>query len=410
MKTKHFAIPYRWYLLVVTVALGAVVGRAHAQATLAAAKKSPKPAPQALWVVDGTGNGTLPSISIFGGARLTKKTGTVASNGITTNPSAGAVEALAFDSQHNLWISLCTGESTPGFVIELSAAGLKTIASGGSAGPKIVIEDPSTTPSPQFLACPRGLAFDPSGNLWVEATGGLTPALLEYVADDLSSSTEKEVTPTPAVIQTGTVQTNFAPALAFDQAGNLWQSGGVITGQDQSVHQTVVEYTAAQLGAAEPQTTPNQTLIVADTSVPDALNAASAITFDSAGNLWVAFALGGTGGTGGVEMIAVGDFAGEGTSTPLPAITFGPATFKWGKVALQSFATPVGLAFDNQGDLWVANQAKDGAEPGTGSLVQITPSELTASGSPVPIRAILANKNSVNLGEPIYLTIGPVLP
>ena len=154
------------------------------------------------------------------------------------------------------------------------------------------------------------------------------------------------------------MQTNFAPALAFDQAGNLWQSGGVITGQGQDVQQTVVEYTAAQLEAAELQTIPNQTLIVADTSVSGALNAPSAITFDAAGNLWVAFALGGAGGAGGVEMIAAGDLAGEGTVTPTPALTLGPATFKWGKVALQSFATPAGLAFDNQGDLWAANQSQ----------------------------------------------------
>ena len=408
MKANSFNHTFTLLGVAILMAFAGPAGRADAQDAVAAAKQ-PKPVPQALWVVDGTGDSSLPAISIFGGTRLTKKTGTVASNGITTDPADGTVEALAFDSQHNLWISLCTGESTPGFLIELSVAGLKSLVNTGGAAPKIVIEDPTKTNNAEFLACPRGLAFDPSGNLWVEATGGSTPALLEYATNQLSSSTEQQVTPTPAVIQTGTVQTNFPPVLAFDKAGNLWQSGGVITGQDQNVQQTVVEYTAAQLAAAEPQTTPNQTLIVADTSVPDTLNAPSAITFDTAGNLWIAFALGGT-GTGGVAMIASSDLAGQGTSTPSPAITLGPATFTWGKVALQSFATPAGLAFDNQGDLWVANQAKNGAEPGTGSLVQFNPLELTASGSPVPVRAILANKKNVNLGEPIYLTIGPVLP
>jgi hypothetical protein len=399
MKSRRFYLAF--VALEVAMALGLAV--------LAKRSGAREVAPQALWVVNGTGNPKLPGIAIFGGVRLTRKTGTVASNGILSDPADGTVEALAFDNQHNLWISMCTGQSTSGLLIELSVAGLRNLASSGSALPKIAIEAPVVNGVGRFLVCPHDLAFDQSGNLWVEAPGGTAPVLLEYVSSQLSSS-QNNVQPTPLAIAMPPVQTNFAPVLTFDQAGNLWQSGGVITGQNQEVQQTVVEYTAAQVAAGLQQTTPNQTLIVADTSATGALNAPSAITFDATGNLWVAFALGGSGGTGGIEMIAAGDLAGQSTVTPTPTIILGPTTFPWGKVALQSFATPDGLAFDNQGDLWVANQAKNGPEPGTGSLVEFAVSELTASGNPVPVRAILANKKNANLGEPIDLVIGPVLP
>jgi secreted PhoX family phosphatase len=119
--------------------------------------------------------------------------------------------------------------------------------------------------------------------------------------------------------------------------------------------ETIVEYTAAQLAAGLQETVPNQTLIVSNEFPSDALRAPSALAFDGTGNLWIAFALDGTSDTGGVEMIAVADLAGQGTSTPLPAIALEPATFKWGKVALQSFASPDGLAFDSLGNLWVVH-------------------------------------------------------
>jgi hypothetical protein len=196
MKTKHFAIPYRWYLLVVTVALGAVVGRVHAQDTMTSAKKNPKPIPPALWVIDGSGDATHPSVSAFGGAQLIKKTGAIGSSGIRFPATSAGVIALTFDNQHNLWISFCAPNPTPGFLIELSAAGLKNPIS--NAGPKIIIDDPSSG-VPEFLACPDALAFDTAGNLWVATFGGSAPELLEYAKADLSSS-EAEVQPTPAVI------------------------------------------------------------------------------------------------------------------------------------------------------------------------------------------------------------------
>jgi secreted PhoX family phosphatase len=320
------------------------------------------------------------------------------------------LDGLTFDSSHDLWMSFCNGQDESGYLIELTAAGLRSLVTTGNASFKIVIEDPSTTGRPNFLACPGALEFDPSGNLWAEVTDGQAPELLEYAKNQLTAS-KQLVSPTPtAEIVTPAEQTNFEPVLAFDKDGNLWLSGGVISGgSPQAEQDTVVEYPTAQL-ADGTQADPNQTLIVADTSVSGALHAPSSITFDASGNLWVAFALGGTGGAGGVEEFSAAALTGSGTSTPSPTVTLDPAAFTWGKIELQSFATPDGLAFDNAGDLWVANQSQLSSKLGPGSLVEFTPSELTASGSPVPTRGILANKHETNLGAPINIAFGPALP
>jgi hypothetical protein len=156
MKSAYRAL----IVLGVAISMASVTVTATLYAQQVPEAKSPKSKSQALWVVDGSGP---LSVSIFGASRLKLKTGIVASNGITTDSADGPVESLAFDSQNDLWFSLCPSQSTPGFILELSVAGLKSLANSGSAGPKIVIEDPTTTDTPEFLACPRELRFDQSG-------------------------------------------------------------------------------------------------------------------------------------------------------------------------------------------------------------------------------------------------------
>ena len=380
----------------------------------AAPAKTKKTPPPSLWVVNTLGRA---AISIFPAARLTKKTGAVGSASIGFD-HAPDLEALTFDQNNDLWMSFCDGENNTGFLVELSAAALRHLLTTGGGNFTSIIEDPSEDPtiggSLEYLTCPRGLGFDLLGNLWTQTQGGSStgdlPALIEYSSAELSI-TGVPVEPVPvASIETPSILSSLGPALAFDKSGNLWQSGGVISTDDPSAEQeTIVEYTADQLLAGA-QTAPAQTLIVADTSVSGAINAPSSIAFDPNGNLWIAFALGGNGSAGGVEMIAAADLGSTGTSTPIPAITLGSAPFQWGKVTLQSIADPDGLAFDSTGDLWVANQSQLSLKLGRGSLVEFTASELTSSGNPIPLRAILANKADTNLGAPIYLTFGPAVP
>ena len=141
MKTKLFGIPYSSYLAVVMMVLAVGVSQPMRKKLLAAAKKNPKPIPPALWVFDGSGDGTKPSISAFKAGTTYKKTGTVGSSGIAFPGLGTEVRALTFDSHQNLWISFCAGDTSPGQVIELGAAGLKSQFKGAS--PEVIIGDPS---------------------------------------------------------------------------------------------------------------------------------------------------------------------------------------------------------------------------------------------------------------------------
>jgi secreted PhoX family phosphatase len=93
----------------------------------------------------------------------------------------------------------------------------------------------------------------------------------------------------------------------------------------------------------------------------------------------------------------------------VPAVTL-TSTQYGTKNLLSSFENPDGLAFDSLGDLWVANTLQPRAGGGSGSLVEFTPSELTTSGSPQPVRAILSNWFQTNISSPDYMTFGPALP
>jgi hypothetical protein len=392
----------------------------HAQ-DIAPGTNAKKPPPPALWAVNSFGTADTPNISIFQGTRLDKKTGAIGSSGISANANGALLDGITFDSSGDLWMAFCDGDSSTGYIAELSVSALRGLITTGGGQFTTIIEDPSqaatTNPPPlEYLTCPTGMVFDKSGNLWVESAGGsetsALPALLEYTDDELVPGKKLLQSPTPAAfIETPLIQANLHPSLALDKAGDLWQSGGVISTGDPSAEQeTVAEYGADQLTDASPVTEPNQTLIVADTSVNGVLNAPSSIVFDANANLWVAFALGGTSNSGGIQMFAGTDLDGTGTVTPAPAVTLGSASFNFGKVELQSLAEPGGLAFDGSGDLWVANESQLSSKLGQGSLVELPASGLAANGNPVPLRAILATKNEANIGAPDYITFGPPLP
>jgi hypothetical protein len=382
-------------------------GRGYAIKDEAAAKKPQSPT-EALWVVDdgaqpvSRNDVVVPSISIFEGKQLDQKTGVVQSKRIFVNPAVGSVEGLAFDSSHNLWFSLSPGVYQAGELVEVDYGQIQGIIDGELRSPSEVIADPTPT-FPEYLAYPGSLAFDPSGDLWVFVgpnTGSRqqATALIEYTGDQLAQGGA----PTPtAVIETPDIGIYGRPAMTFDNQGNLWQAGGALDPGSVAYNQTVVEYTAAQL-AAGVQTDPYQTLIVQENAFTGSPAYPSSDVFDKSGNLWVAFGL----GLGGVEMFSASELTGEGTSTPVPAITIN--AFVSGK--FQDFSYPNGIAFDDAGDLWVANNGQLEFGRTVGSLVEFSPSQLTSTGSPLPLRMIIAGPRNGNLAGTQFITFGPPLP
>ncbi len=381
------------------LALGAAVGdKSYAQEPPQVVKK---PKPQSLWVLNQTYG---PNISIFSAGELKQKTGLVASSGLSAN--AGRMNALTFDSSNALWIGVCNANGT-GYLADLSARALRQLVLFGGATYGVIIQDPSKTGSPQYLSCPLGLAFDPAGNLWVEVSATaaeLRPSLIEYKTAQLVTGR-----PTPSAVIETPISTMEPVDLVFDGAGNLWQAGGG----------SVFEYTAAQLTSAGQlplgtPTDPYQTLNIDEAS--PGLSFAQALAFDAMGNLWVAFGLGGTAGNyGGLEMFSAESLGGSGTVTPTPMTTIDATgdTYRVNRLKsydFESFNSPSALAFDSAGDLWVGNSLQPAAALGAGSLVEFIASQLTGNGSPVPTRAILANRHDNNLGSPHYMRFGPALP
>ncbi len=192
---------------------------------------------------------------------------------------------------------------------------------------------------------PQYLTLDASGDLWVDTYEGV---IEEFTPSQLSSSGS----PTPAVTISGTL--NGPGGLAFDAAGDLWVAS---IGSD-----SLVEYTPAQL-AASGNPTPAVTISAASGSLsyPDDL------AFDSAGDLWVVNAF--TDGT--VVEYTPAQLASSGSPTPQVTIS----------TASPGFLLSGGLAFDPAGDLWVEDTSSN-------SLVEYTPSQLSATGSPTPAVAI----------------------
>ena len=152
--------------------------------------------------------------------------------------------------------------------------------------------------------------------------------------------------------------------MAMDHAGNIWV---VNTSAN-----TVVEYTQAQLATGGAQA-PTITL----TSTANSLDTPFYLTFDRSGDLWV----GNNGpGTGSVVEFTPGQLLTSGAPTPQVTITSN---------ASNSLDLPGALVFDGQGDLWIANATN-------GTIVKLTPAQLSTTGSPNPSVTLTTTGGSIS--------------
>ncbi|MBN1205304.1 MAG: hypothetical protein JXB05_10300 [Myxococcaceae bacterium] len=232
-------------------------------------------------------------------------------------------------SSGKLWTSNGSGGSAPllGFaadVLDTSGSPAATVAAttGGS----------------------EGSAFDREGNLWV--VGGTTAdsPVLRLPASALGSSGRKtaDITLTGGPLEGGFPR---ARALAFDANGNLWVSVGF--------NDKIVRYTRDQL-ATSGSPTPAVEL--------RGLDGPLGLAFDSAGNLWVAFS--------GADRVARYDASRLGaSSTASPDLVIEAKT---PPPVIGTLSSPLGLAFDASGNLWVNFN---------GTITRLTPADQAGSGS-----------------------------
>jgi sugar lactone lactonase YvrE len=182
--------------------------------------------------------------------------------------------------------------------------------------------------------------FDAISNFWTADSSGTS--ISEYAAASMGASG----TPTPTVTLTSSAL-NGPIGFVFDRLGDLWVSN--VTAN------TIVEFTASQLAAGG-------SVAPAVTLSGSALSAPARIAFDAYGNLWVPNA-----GSNTVVAFAPTQLAASGS--PTPAITLSATN--------ASLVGPRAVAFDQQGDLWVANTTGN-------TIVEFSNGQETASGSPTP--------------------------
>jgi sugar lactone lactonase YvrE len=200
-----------------------------------------------------------------------------------------------------------------------------------------------------------------TGGVWVANFGAAT--LIQYTAAQLASSTSAAAA---TAVATPSAQNN---QVAFDANGNVWVANG---------NNAIFEFTASQL-ATSGNPTPAVTLAATGSSLSIPINP----TFDASGNLWVSNVTNNT-----VVEFTASQLASSGN--PVPAVVLGASS--------GSLSGPYGMAFDANGNLWVANNTGN-------TIVAFTPSQLAASGTPTP--TVILTNNAGSIVNPIGLAFDP---
>ncbi|HMK97693.1 MAG TPA: hypothetical protein VK425_09125, partial [Acidimicrobiales bacterium] len=187
-----------------------------------------------------------------------------------------------------------------------------------------------------------GLAFDPSGSLWVANDG--SGKVIEFTKAELAKSGS------PAPVFT---LSQDDCSITFDSSGDLWEG---------STANTLSEFTRAEL--AKPGGSPAPNVVISSDITANILNGPCKPAFDRAGDIWA-----GNYNNNLVVEFTKAQLGKSATLTP--------------KVVISSpqNGNPGDIAFDASGDLWVPTQSGH-------SVVEYTKAQLSKSGSPVPHVAI----------------------
>jgi sugar lactone lactonase YvrE len=155
---------------------------------------------------------------------------------------------------------------------------------------------------------------------------------------------------------------NGPVGLAFDRLGNLWVSNPTAN--------TIVMFSADQLAGGGRATQHHGTHVAPGgflspivTLSGSGLNGPGRFSFDAYGNMWVPNA-------GSSTVVAFTPAQLRVTGAPTPTVVLASSN--------ASIQGPTAVAFDQQGDLWVANTAGN-------SIVAFGNAAQTASGAPSPV-------------------------
>ncbi|HEY4931520.1 MAG TPA: hypothetical protein VII23_08115 [Terriglobales bacterium] len=328
-------------------------------------------APPGLWVPNFFGA----NVVAFD-ARQRAQSGTP--NPALTNKSAAidSPEEALFDASGNLWITSCSDPVIgAGAIMEFTSDQLKNLKKDPTPNPNVTLSDNGSF---DIFGCPYGAAFGSDGSLW--ASNRFSADLVNFTPSQLSVGGVQ-------FPDTKIVSSSFGnpEGIQFDAAGTLW-----VADIEES---EIFGFKAATLAAAE-GTTADLTPDIINSSA--SINGPADIFMDPSGNQWVSNCLGDT-----VVEFAASDVAASGSPTPVVVLSSTSVSTPPG--ASFSLDCPEGVAFDKSGNLWVSNAVSDNF----GSIVEFTPDQLTASGSPVPNIFLDSDPAGDNLNQPALFTFGP---
>ena len=224
------------------------------------------------------------------------------------------------------------------------------LGAGGHVTPTAVVK--ATTVRIHSLV---GMAFDPSGRMWVASQGD--SMLLAYSPLQLDARGPRAV---ESVIRSTGRSLSAPVGIAFDARHRLWVAN--------FGNGTLARFDPAQIATSGAP---------APAAVIGGLNRPAALAFDAAGSLWVSDLHAAT-------LVAYGTDQLEKSGSPTPRVKLAGAH--------RSLSAPSGLAFDSDGDLWVANV-------GNGTVVEFEAAQLATSGTVAP-RVTLSEERGGLVGSP----------
>ncbi len=305
-----------------------------------------------LWVVDSSNSRVLefkPPFSTNEVASVVLGQPNMFSSGCTTSPTGlCGPNGLAFDPTGNLWIS----DYGNNRVVEYLSSNL--ITGDGAANilgePDLVTNNGCNTTSPTGLCNPKSLTFDPTGNLWISDQGN--QRVLEYLSSNLiTGDGAANVLGEPDMFSSTctTSPTGLCNpfGITFDPSGNLWIS-------DYS-NSRVLEYLSSNLitgdGAANVLGQPDFISNGCATS-PTGLCGPNGLAFDPTGNLWISD----TNNQRVLEYLSSNLITGDGAANVLGEPDFVSSGCTTSPTGL---CDPYGLAFDPTGNLWISDQGNN---------------------------------------------------
>jgi streptogramin lyase len=277
-----------------------------------------------LWATD-FGNGAA---SALDAARLEASGAGAADLALSIAGSGRTATAIGFDSEGNAWIGDCGSEVD---VAKVPPATLGLTGTETTTPPVLL-----GAPAAPWATCVVSIDFDAEGSLYV---GFNLRHIAKYTADQLLASTSPSV---PAAVFAASNFTSIQDTV-IDADGNLWVSA--------YTSGTVSKLTPAQLQTTDTNITP-----AAVWNIPQA----EGLVMGPDGNLWVA--------SYDNKVRAY-----DPTSTTLPA----PAR----SITLPAGFGPVGIAFDESGNLWAISF-------NFGSIIRIDAADLQSDGAKTPSVAL----------------------